>query len=73
MVFRGGCSLLLTLGKLSTVEYVVMKNIKSHHRFLNQAKYQRGELPGGAPSSSMYADDDRPFQLDFNLLHHSQD
>lgn len=69
MVFRGGCSLLLTLGNLNTVEYVVMKNIKSHHRFLRQAQYQRGELPGGAPSSSMYADDDRPWRMDFNLLH----
>lgn len=69
MVFRGGCSLLLSLGNLNTVEYVVMKNIKSHHRFLRQAQYQRGELPGGAPSSSMYADDDRPWRMDFNLLH----
>lgn len=69
MVFRGGCSILVSLGDLNTVEYVVMKNIKSHNRFMWQAKYQRGELPGGAPSSSMYADDDRPWRMDFNLLH----
>ena len=69
MMFRGGCILLLSLGDLNTVEYVVMKNIKSFGRFQRQAQYQRGELPGGASSSSMYADDDRPWRIDFNLLH----
>lgn len=69
MVFRGGCNLLLSLGNLNTVEYVVMKNIKSHNRFLRQAQYQRGELPGGMASSSMYANDDHPWRMNFNLLH----
>jgi len=69
MVFRGGCTLLLSLGDLNVVEYVVMKNIKSYNRFQRQARYQRGELPGGTPSSSLYADDDRPWRMNFNLLH----
>ena len=69
MVFRGGCSLILSLGNLNTVEFVVQKSIKSYRRFLRQAEYLRGELEGGAPTTSMYADDDRPWQLNFNLLH----
>lgn len=69
MVFRGGCSLILNLGNLNTVEFVVQKSIKSYRRFLRQAEYLRGELEGGAPTTSMYADDDRPWQLNFNLLH----
>jgi hypothetical protein len=69
MMFRGGCSLILSLGNLNSVEYVVVKNIKSHRRFLRQAEYQRGELAGGPTSSSMYADDDRPWRMNFNLLH----
>lgn len=69
MFFRGGCSLILSLGNLNSVEYVVVKNIKSHRRFLRQSQYQRGEVAGGSTSGSMYANDDRPYRLDFNLLH----
>lgn len=70
MVFRGGCSLILSLGNLNTVEYVIQKNIRSYHRFCRQMAYARGEHgTGAAPSMSMYADDDRNWRLDFNLLH----
>ncbi len=70
MVFRGGCSLILRLGNLSEVEYLIQKNIKSYERFRRQAAYVRGdEDTGAAPSASMYADDDRDWRLDFNLLH----
>jgi len=69
MVFRGGCSLILSLGNLNTVEFVVQKSIKSYRRFLRQAEYLRGELDGGAGSTSLYADDDRPWKLNLNLLH----
>jgi hypothetical protein len=69
MVFRGGCSLILSLGSLNTVEFVVQKSIKSYRRFCRQAQYQRGEMEGGTSTTSMYADDDRPWQLNFNLLH----
>ena len=70
MVFRGGCSLILSLGDLNTVEYVILKNIKSYDRFLRQAAYMNGEDPAGAaPSESLYASDDRDWRLDFNLLH----
>lgn len=72
MVFRGGCSVLLSLGDLNTVEYVIVKNIKSYDRFRRQAAYMRGDpdMPAAAPAS-MYADDDRAWRLDFNLLHRS--
>ena len=43
MVFRGGWSLILNLGNLNTVEYVIVKNIKSYERFREQAAYLNGE------------------------------
>ena len=73
MVFRGGCSLILSLGNLNLVEYVVLKNIKSYNRFCRQADYINGEDPNAAAqSSSLYSDDDREWRLDFNLLHRHQ-
>ena len=64
MVFRGGCSLILSLGDLNTVEYVILKNIKSYDRFCRQAAYVNGEDPeGAAPSRSLYASDDREWRL----------
>jgi hypothetical protein len=69
MVFRGGCSLILRLGTSNEVEYVVLMNVKSFQRFERQRKYLLGEGEGAAPSTSLYADDDRPWRLDFNLLH----
>src|SRR6266496_1468234 len=73
MVFRGGCSLILSLGNLNLVEYVVLKNIKSYVRFCRQADYINGKNPNAvAQSSSLYSDDDREWRLDFNLLHRHQ-
>lgn len=70
MVFRGGCSLILSLGSLNTVEYVILKNIKSYERFCQQAAYINGENENAAAqSTSLYADDDRDWRLNFNLLH----
>ena len=69
MIFRGGCSLILSLGKLNAVEFAIQKNIKSYRRFSKQAEYLRGESEGAAPAASLYANDDRPWQLDFSLLH----
>lgn len=70
MVFRGGCSLIFNLGDLNTVEYVILKNIKSYERFQRQAAYLNGDDPDGAmPSASLYAADDRDSRLRFNLLH----
>lgn len=70
MIFRGGCSMILSLGSLNTVEFVIQKNIKSYRRFDNQAKYLNGEdVSAPAQSMSMYADDDRDWRINFNLLH----
>jgi hypothetical protein len=69
IVFRGGCSLILRLGSPNDVEYVVRKDIKSYRRFERQRKYLLGEGEGPAPSTSLYTDDDRPWRLNFNLLH----
>ena len=70
MVFRGGCSLILSLGNLNMVEYVILKNLKSYDRFCAQAAYINGEdEDAAAQSTSLYSDDDRNWQLNFNLLH----
>jgi len=70
MIFRGGCSLILGLGSLNKVEYVVAKNIRSFRRFCAQRDYINGEGDNAAPqSSSLYSNDDREWQLNFNLLH----
>jgi hypothetical protein len=70
MVFRGGCSLILSLGHLNTIDYVILKNIKGYDRFCRQKAYMNGEDPdGAAPSQSLYARDDREWRLNFNLLH----
>ena len=69
MVFRGGCSVILSLGNLNTVEHLIVKNIKSHRRFMAQRDYMRGETDAAPPSTSLYTDEQRPWRLDFNLLH----
>lgn len=69
MTFRGGCSLIFSLGDLNTVEYVILKNIKSYERFQRQVAYLNGDDEGAAPSSSLYAGDDRDTRIRFNLLH----
>ena len=48
MVFRGGCTLDPEPRRLNTVEYVILKNIKSYDRFADQAAYMNGEEPEGA-------------------------
>lgn len=68
MTFRGGCTLIFSLGSLNEVDLVVQKNIKSFSRFQSQAAYLRGET-GSATSLSAYEDDERPWELNFNLLH----
>jgi hypothetical protein len=68
MVFRGGCSLILSFGNLNRVEYVVVKNIRSYDRYQQQVAYMNGDT--GAPLAvSPYAGDERPARLQFNLLH----
>ena len=69
MTFRGGATLIFSLGALNTVDLVVQKNIKSFRRFDKQRKYLRGESDSAPHAVSAYADDTRSWQLDFSLLH----
>ncbi len=70
MVFRGGCSMILSLGNLNAVEYVILKDVKGYDRFCRQERYLTGEDQNAAsPPPSLYSDDDRSWRLDFNLLH----
>lgn len=71
MVFRGGCSLILSFGDLNRVEYVIVKNIKSFDRYQAQVAYMNGDT-GTALAVSPYAADERPARLQFNLLHQYQ-
>jgi hypothetical protein len=67
MTFRGGCSLILSLGSLASADYVVRKNIKSYRRFRDQLEYLTG---GGEvqPQLDVYADA-RERRINFSLLH----
>jgi hypothetical protein len=70
MVFRGGCTLILSLGNLNEVEYVVVKNIKSYRRFREQARYLNGDDDSDAiPAVALYGAGSREPRLNFNLLH----
>jgi len=73
MVFRGGCTLILSLGNLAEVEYVIVKNIRSYRRFLAQQSYFNGEdATGAGPSASFYSDGTREPRIEFRLLHQHQ-
>jgi hypothetical protein len=67
MVFRGGCSLILSLGSLNTAEYVVLKRVTSFRRFQAQRDYLTGET-GGSPDLNVYAEG-RERSINFSLLH----
>ena len=69
MIFRGGCSIILSLGNHNKVEYVVIKDIKSYDRFRAQAAYMNGEDDAAPVAASPYVDDDRHWRVDFSLLH----
>ncbi|MEO8076415.1 MAG: hypothetical protein ABI818_08825 [Acidobacteriota bacterium] len=71
MVFRGGSSLILSLGSLNTVQYAILKNITSYDRFRAQAAYLNGETAAPPQALSTYEDDDRDPRLRFNRLHRS--
>jgi hypothetical protein len=68
MVFRGGCSMILSFGNLNRVEYVVVKNVKSYDRYQQQVAYMNGASGVPLPVSP-YEDDERPERLEFNRLH----
>ena len=70
MVFRGGCSIILSLGRLNEVDFVIQKNIKSFRRFEQQAAYLLGEdEDGDMPAASTYLGAERSRKLDFHALH----
>jgi hypothetical protein len=69
MTFRGGCQLVLDLGRSNEVAFIVRMNINSYKRFERQRKYTLGASEEGPSSASLYADDDRAERLNFNLLH----
>lgn len=69
MTFRGGCSLILRLDDLDTVEFVVQKNIRSYRRFCLQRDYFLGDSEVGQAALSMYDHDERAWRLSLRHLH----
>lgn len=69
MRFRGGCSLILSLGNLNVVEFAVQKHIKSYKRLLRQMQFMNGETDAAPASMSLYEDERRSARINFNLLH----
>jgi hypothetical protein len=67
--FRGGCSLILSLGNLDRLEYVISKNVKSQYRFSQQMDYQHsGE--DFSMGLTTYADNTGDnYDLSFKQLH----
>jgi len=67
-VFRGGCSIIFSLGSLSHVEFAVRKDIRSLTRLERQIAYQRGDSNAIASQASVYVNETSK-NLNFNLLH----
>lgn len=70
MVFQGGCSIIIRIGKQTGADFIVQKNIKSVRRFSRQAEYRRSETQcANALTSTYYEDIAQPWRVDFRLLH----
>jgi len=70
MSFRGGCSLILSFGDKNEVEYLIVKDVRSHRRLLKQIDYLNGDGEDAAPtSSSLYADSKRELKMNFAHIH----
>jgi hypothetical protein len=70
MKFKGGCTVILNMRDNYDVEYTLVKNIKSDHRFRRQAEYQTGKSSSGIRLTNNLYDDDNAFHsLDFAKLH----
>jgi hypothetical protein len=67
--FRGGCSLILSLGNLDRLEYVICKNVRSQYRFSQQMEYQHND-EDFSMGLTTYADDTGDdYDLSFKQLH----
>lgn len=69
MTFRGGCTLLFSLGDLNKIDLVVQKNIKSFRRYEEQRDYLLGDAGPQPTTISTYDADERARTINFNLLH----
>lgn len=67
--FRGGCSIILSLGNLDRLEYVISKNIKSQYRFSQQMDYQHSgeDFSMGLTTYADKTGDE--YDLNFKQLH----
>lgn len=70
MRYKGGCTIILNMSEDYEVEYTLVKNIRSQHRFERQADYQLGKGPAGVRLTDGLYDDDNAFsRLKFSRLH----
>ena len=68
--FRGGCTIILNMGKGYEIDFIIYKNILSQHRFEATIDYQTGKSQGTtALTDSMYSQGSGFAPVDFAQLH----
>ena len=68
--FRGGCTIILNMGKGYEIDFIIYKNILSQHRFTTTMDYQTGKGQGSAAlTDSMYSDGSGFDPVNFANLH----
>lgn len=73
IVFRGGCTLILSLSDLKEAQYVITKNITSSRRFTKQLDYQLGENSNSMAYYGSTYEETGNSELDFKRLHFAHD
>lgn len=70
IVFRGGCSLILSLGNLKKLEYAIVKNVRSQRRFNQQMAFQQSEQDYSLNAITYQQESTNGnHDLDFKFLH----
>jgi len=67
--FRGGCTMILSLGNLQKIEFAIVKNIRSQFRFEQQVKYQLSGEDLSMGLTTYNGSDDNSSNLNFKFLH----
>lgn len=69
IIFRGGCTIILSFGNLNEVEYVITKNIRSQRRFDYQLEFQHSGEDYSMGLTTYKAGSAEKFDLNFKHLH----
>ncbi|MBL7856350.1 MAG: hypothetical protein JNM57_01575 [Cyclobacteriaceae bacterium] len=69
IVFRGGSTIILSLGNMKEVEYAITKNLKSQRRFEYQTAFQHADEDYSMNLATYQHGPDDNFDLNFKHLH----